>query len=83
MELYFQIFLMNGKLLQLKADTLERQAQWMAMIKVGLGKGTDVHAWTSWDLGLQQLLLLDYNFSFLTTQFTNYNPLSTSITMIT
>ena len=39
MELFFQIFLMNGKLLQLRTDTVERQAQWMALIKVGLGKG--------------------------------------------
>ena len=39
---FFQIFLTNGKILQLKADSVEKQAQWMAMIKVGLGKGKKV-----------------------------------------
>lgn len=40
MDHYFDVYLMSGKVLQLKADTVERQAQLMAMLKVGIGKGT-------------------------------------------
>jgi hypothetical protein len=39
MDYYFQIYLMTGKILHFKADTIDRQAHWMAMLKVGLGKG--------------------------------------------
>jgi len=39
-DCYFQIFLSSGKILQFKAQTMESQACWMAMLKVGLGRGT-------------------------------------------
>ena len=35
----FQIFLSDGKILQFRSDSVESQAHWMAMLKVGLGKG--------------------------------------------
>ena len=38
-DCYFQIFLANGKILQLKADSIENEAYWIAMLKVGLGRG--------------------------------------------
>ena len=38
-DCYFQIFLSQGKILQFKADSMETQAYWMALIKVGLGRG--------------------------------------------
>lgn len=38
-DCYFQIFLSHGKILQFRADNMESQAYWMALIKVGLGRG--------------------------------------------
>ena len=38
-DCYFQVFLASGKILQLRAGTMELQAHWMAMLKVGLGRG--------------------------------------------
>ena len=44
MDCHFQLYLPDSKILQLRADSTEKQAQWMALIKVGLGRGGSVHA---------------------------------------
>ena len=38
-DCFFQIFLSSGKILQFRAENMESQAYWMALIKVGLGRG--------------------------------------------
>jgi len=52
-DCYFQIFLSSGKILQFKAQTMESQACWMAMLKVGLGRGTMLSEFTVGALNLR------------------------------
>ena len=40
MDCHFQLYLEDSKILRLRTDTVENQAQWMAFIKVALGKGS-------------------------------------------
>ena len=41
-DCHFQIFLSNGKIVQFKTETIASQAHWIAMLKMGLGRGTIV-----------------------------------------
>ena len=38
-DCYFQLFLTSGKIVQFRTTSMESQAHWMAVIKMGLGKG--------------------------------------------
>ena len=46
-DCFFQIFLSSGKILQFRAENMESQAYWMALIKVGLGRGETMELLTS------------------------------------
>ena len=47
-DCYFQIFLSNSKIVQFRSDTMDSQVRWMALLKVGLGRG----AWRCRDVEL-------------------------------
>ncbi len=39
MDCHFQLYLPDSKILQFRTESPDKQAQWMALIKVGLGRG--------------------------------------------
>ncbi|KAL5474801.1 hypothetical protein EMCRGX_G026811 [Ephydatia muelleri] len=56
-DCFFQIFLSDGKILQFRTDSVEKQICWMASVKSALGKGNVFHVQVNTQSNLEHALL--------------------------